>query len=210
MKRIRLAERRSFLGALAILKRYTGFRNLPVLLLKLAAGSLGNSAWQSIEPPGDEKDILSRRQMDAAVVLYRLLAPVTGAKKALECLEEIILAGSIEFIRIVLGDMKTLAEITHSEDREKFDEVFRYFFNADYIIRSFSNDTVEMDITRCRFVELSQRLGVPELAPLFCRGDEILFNSEESPVHLTRKGTLASGASKCDFSFTRRKFSDRS
>jgi len=209
MKRIRLAERRSLPGALAILKRYAGIRKLPVLLLKLVSRSLSKNTWQSVEPPGDERDILSRRQMDAAVVLYRLLVPVTGEKKALECLEEIVLAGSIEFIRIVFGDIKTLVEITHSGDPAKFDEVFRYFVNAEYIIRSFSSDTAAVDITRCRFVELSQKLGLPELAPLFCRGDEIVFNAEGSPVHLTRKGTLASGASRCDFRFTLRKTSPR-
>ena len=57
------------------------------------------------------------------------------------------------------------------------------------------------DVGACRFVELCEELGRAHLARMFCAADSIFFERGESPVRLERQGTLARGASRCDFRF---------
>ena len=61
---------------------------------------------------------------------------------------------------------------------------------------------VAFDIGRCYHLDTLRSLGVGEPAPLFCRNDELLFG-ELRPITWRRTGTLATGASCCDFRFTR-------
>ncbi|HBP23039.1 MAG TPA: hypothetical protein DEA08_35355, partial [Planctomycetes bacterium] len=55
------------------------------------------------------------------------------------------------------------------------------------------------DVGACLFAQLTQRLGRPELATLFCAADEVFFARPESPLRLERTETLAEGHSRCAF-----------
>ena len=59
-----------------------------------------------------------------------------------------------------------------------------------------------MDYTRCGLVELCKDEGCPELAKYMCSLDFLL--ADVMGVHLERTGTLAEGADKCDFRYTRK------
>lgn len=66
-----------------------------------------------------------------------------------------------------------------------------------------SDQALDFNVTRCRYAELYQELGLPELGALFhCSRDFSVVESFEG-VTLTRTQTIMQGASHCDFRFRR-------
>lgn len=66
-------------------------------------------------------------------------------------------------------------------------------------------DRLEFNVTRCRYAELFQELGLPELGALIhCSRDFAMAEGFSGEVELKRTQTLMQGASHCDFRFTKR------
>jgi hypothetical protein len=64
---------------------------------------------------------------------------------------------------------------------------------------------LEFNVTRCRYAELYQELGLPELGALFhCSRDFAMSEGFGGGIALERTQTLMQGASHCDFRFSRR------
>lgn len=63
-----------------------------------------------------------------------------------------------------------------------------------------SSGGLAFDVRTCHFADLTRRAGRPELARLFCRADAAHFDAE-APLSFERSGSLAEGASCCDFRF---------
>jgi hypothetical protein len=60
----------------------------------------------------------------------------------------------------------------------------------------------DYDVTRCRYAEMYQALGIPELGALLsCNRDAALIEGFNPDVVLTRAGTLMEGAPRCDFRY---------
>ncbi len=57
-----------------------------------------------------------------------------------------------------------------------------------------------LDITKCLWKETCSFFETPELCPVFCDGDWIVFGGLNK-LHLERQGTLGMGDEKCDFKF---------
>jgi predicted ArsR family transcriptional regulator len=86
------------------------------------------------------------------------------------------------------------------DDREEFvRERGRKFFNATIEWDRISETAVEFTVTHCEFPGLCEAAGVPELAPVFCKGDGAFFGGVESDVELERPHTIAQGADDCPF-----------
>jgi hypothetical protein len=64
---------------------------------------------------------------------------------------------------------------------------------------------LEFNVTRCRYAELYQELGLPELGALFhCSRDFAMAEGFSGDIELKRTQTLMQGASHCDFRFSKR------
>ena len=55
-------------------------------------------------------------------------------------------------------------------------------------------------ITRCPICIYTEKLGVPELMPLFCELDEVMITLQHGVLH--RQQTIASGGAYCDYFIT--------
>jgi hypothetical protein len=74
----------------------------------------------------------------------------------------------------------------------------------DYSVREQSQDSYEIDVTRCRYAEFYRELGEPELGFLLVCSMDFPFADGLGPdVKLTRTQTLMQGASHCDFRYKR-------
>jgi len=76
----------------------------------------------------------------------------------------------------------------------------------DYGVRAQSQETFEIDVTRCRYAEFYKELGEPELGFLLvCSSDFPFAEGFDPDLKLTRSQTIMQGASHCDFRYGRRK-----
>jgi hypothetical protein len=76
----------------------------------------------------------------------------------------------------------------------------------DYQVVKQSEDTVEIDVTGCRYAQFYKELGVPELGFLLvCSSDFPMAEGFGPDIKLTRTQTIMEGASHCDFRYTRQK-----
>jgi hypothetical protein len=76
----------------------------------------------------------------------------------------------------------------------------------DYSIRAQSQDTYEIDVTRCRYAEFYKELGEPELGFLLVCSADFPFAEGFGPdVKLRLTQTIMQGASHCDFRYRRQK-----
>jgi hypothetical protein len=62
---------------------------------------------------------------------------------------------------------------------------------------------VAFDIHRCFYLDVLTEYGAPELAPVYCRLDDLLYEGLWPGVRWQRTGTLARGDGCCDFRFYR-------
>ena len=66
-----------------------------------------------------------------------------------------------------------------------------------------AGDTLEFNVTRCRYAELFQDLGLPELGALIhCSRDFAMVRGFNPDLKLARTQTIMQGASHCDFRFS--------
>ena len=74
----------------------------------------------------------------------------------------------------------------------------------DYSVREQSQNSYEIDVTRCRYAEFYRELGEPELGFLLvCSMDFPFADGLSQEVKLTRTQTLMQGGSHCDFRYKR-------
>lgn len=67
-----------------------------------------------------------------------------------------------------------------------------------------SADRYDFNVTRCRYAELYNALGIPELgAVLSCNRDGAFIEGFNADVALTRTQTIMQGAPRCDFRYRR-------
>lgn len=153
-------------------------------------------------PPADGDDErLSREQIGPAILLYQEVRAEHGEARALRVTEEVVNEAAVLFLRAQIGTLRRadLAKL-NDEGRRKFvEERGSKFFNATVTWDEISGDAVRFTVTHCRFPPLCAAVGVPELAPVFCKGDATFFGTVEPDVELIRPHTIAGGAATCSF-----------
>ena len=76
----------------------------------------------------------------------------------------------------------------------------------DYSVRAQTQDTCEIDVSRCRYAQFYKELGEPELGFLLvCSADFTFAEGFGTNIKLTRTQTIMQGASHCDFRYKRQK-----
>jgi len=94
-----------------------------------------------------------------------------------------------------LGKAMTSAFETYANDEALHFEVIDH-----------SQDSFEIDITRCRYAEFYKELGEPELGFLLvCTADFATAEGFGSDIKLTRTQTIMQGADHCNFRYKRLK-----
>lgn len=65
-----------------------------------------------------------------------------------------------------------------------------------------TNDTYAFNVTRCRYAEMYNALGIPELGALFsCNRDGTMIEGFNDNISFERTQTIMGGASHCDFRY---------
>ena len=66
-----------------------------------------------------------------------------------------------------------------------------------------SPNRVAFNMTRCFDLDMLRQLGAANIAPAYCAVDDVLYSQLDPQLHWVRTGTLATGATHCDFCFQR-------
>jgi hypothetical protein len=147
-----------------------------------------------------ELPLLQRREIEA-----RILAPVIAAlaeRFGRDEVHELVAATVRDLARRHGADLardlggNTLRQLAEVLDVWTQDEALD--------IRMVRRDerNLDFDVTRCRFAEMYQRLGIPELGPILsCNRDFCFAEGFNESIRLTRKQTIMEGADHCDFRF---------
>ena len=169
--------------------------------LSLVSIELRGGAFRDLEPAERPKEALSRRQIGPAIALYQSLVHVMSQPDALKLCGEIVKESTLLFLERAIGPLSRSSVMNQSEaERESWvHRISAQFFNATMDFKEISKRAVSFHVTRCHFPELCQRVGHPELAPVFCEGDAHYFGTEIEDVELTRPLAIARGDSHCDF-----------
>ena len=94
---------------------------------------------------------------------------------------------------------------------EKVTSAFEMFAAGDaleYKVLQEAPDTLELNVTECRYAEFYKKIGAPELGFLLtCSGDTDFFHAEGfgANVRLTVTQTIMQGASHCIFRYAPKK-----
>ena len=151
--------------------------------------------------PATEQDRLSREQIGPAIVLYTELRERVGQSRALQITEEIVVEAACAFLHQTIGSLRRaeLEALAPEAVAEFSREKAGRFFNAEVEWQQLDGDAVRFHVVHCRFPPLCAEAGVPELAPVFCKGDAKFFGTIEPDVQLIRPTMIATGGKLCDF-----------
>lgn len=98
-----------------------------------------------------------------------------------------------------------LAEQMHGDSLLEFAESLKFWTQDNALeieVLEQSATAFAFNVTRCRYAELYQSLGIPELGAVFsCNRDFALVEGFNPAVELTRTQTIMQGASYCDFRY---------
>lgn len=146
--------------------------------------------------------VLNRREVEARLLapLIEALAAEFGRERVLSVVRRTILAiarrqGAELAQRL---PRPTLTEFGAALDAWKQDGAME----LDLLEQT--DERLAFNVTRCRYAEMYQALGVPELGELLsCNRDAALIEGFNESVAFTRTQTIMQGAPVCDFRYTR-------
>lgn len=158
-------------------------------------------------PPVDYMNavgLINRREIEA-----RILAPLLGALGAEFDREKVLEIARKVILDIAHQQGVQLANSVETNDLEHFADIQGTWKKDNAIlteILELSNKKFAFNVYRCRYAEMYQHLGVPELGKvLSCDRDFALIEGYNPDIHLTRTQTIMEGADICDFCFELRK-----
>jgi hypothetical protein len=154
-----------------------------------------------VQYPGGISQHLRREiQAPIAACLIREFAGVLGLHRALEVATAAIQANATLAGRAMaqryggysLGDLARVVKEVWTEDEA-----------LTLHIREETEARLSFDVTRCRYVELYERLGMKDLGfCLSCSQDQAFARGFNPRIKLVRTQTIMGGAPFCDFRFT--------
>ncbi|MEW6775007.1 MAG: L-2-amino-thiazoline-4-carboxylic acid hydrolase [Bdellovibrionota bacterium] len=196
----RYFEFRGALEAVRVLRREIGFAHLVPLLVRLEAHHLRGEPFKKFPEPSCEKERLSRRQVGQAILLYQLLKGRYGQEQALAIARKVVKASAIEFLSHLLPPLRRTDYETasHAERDLEGQKLAHRVVNAEADVAVVGMERVDFTVKKCWFVELTRAAGVPEMAGLFCAGDEGYFETRQPEIRYERTTTLAQGGPCCD------------
>jgi hypothetical protein len=144
--------------------------------------------------------VLARREVEA-----RILAPVIdalGEKFGREAVIEVVKQAVVE---IAHTQGRELAVSMNGSGSDEFADSMQFWSKDDALqfdVIKHDNETLDFNVTRCRYAEMYGALGIPELGAVFsCNRDYAMVGGFNPEAKLTRTQTIMEGASHCDFRF---------
>ena len=164
----------------------------------------------STVPPADRLNdigVLKRREIEA-----RMIAPFVTAlsrhfdrKQVLAILQEVVVDVARSQGADLAGQMGgcSPAHLAESLDAWTKDDAL------ELEVLNQSKKTLFFNVTRCRYAELYQALGIPELGEILsCGRDPALIEGFNPELELDRSQTILGGAPHCDFRYRQREGPD--
>lgn len=152
--------------------------------------------------PAPEIGILARRRIEAEIIkpIYEILVRELGRDRAGEIIGEAVSGAAVEAGRQFAArepggqvDLKTFAGLQHlwtKDDALHIDVLASDAQQFDY------------DVTRCRYAEMYQEMGLGEIGHLLsCNRDSEFIKGYAPSVDLSRTTTIMSGAERCNFRY---------
>lgn len=160
-----------------------------------------NEATPAVTPPPDtlnEIGVLRRREIEARIVapLLERFAAEFGAERVYELAREVV-------VDVARTQGRALAEAVGDNGLESFAGTMGAWTKDDALsveIRNLDSGEFAFDVTRCRYAEMYQALGIAELGALLsCNRDGTMIEGFNGNIEFTRTQTIMSGADRCDF-----------
>ena len=145
--------------------------------------------------------VLKRREIEARVLapLVEELSREFGREKVLEVLKKVI-------VRIAADEGEGLAARTGGCSPAHLADSLKDWKRDNALeieVLELSDEKLSFDVNRCRYAELYQALGIPELGKILSCGRDFALSEGFNPkLTLTRTQTILGGASHCDFRYT--------
>jgi len=154
-------------------------------------------------PPADYMNavgLLNRREIEARILapLLTTLAAEFDRERVWEITRKVIK-------KVALQQGAQLANSVEKNDLEHFAEIQETWKKDNAILTEvleLSKKKFSFNVFRCRYAEMYQHLGVPELGKMLsCDRDFALIEGYNPKIRLTRTQTIMEGADICDFCF---------
>lgn len=166
----------------------------------------GDQAGRSAPPPdrlNETIGVLTRREVEA-----RILAPLIdalGREFGHERVREIVRA---EIVQIARRQGEALAATMEGDSLGHFADSMRFWTMGGALeieVLEQTDEVFDFNVTRCRYAELYQALGLADLGFIFsCNRDYALIEGFNPDIELTRTMTIMEGAPHCAFRYRRR------
>jgi len=148
----------------------------------------------------DDIGVLKRREIEARI-LAPLIAAFTeefGRERVLDIVKRVI-------TRIARDQGKTLADRMGGNTLAHLVQSQANWLKGDSLAieaRHLDETAYDYDVTRCRYAEMYQALGIPELGIILSCGRDFALGDGFNPgLKLTRTQTIMEGAPRCDFRY---------
>ena len=144
--------------------------------------------------------VLTRREVEARVLAPMLdaMGEAFGRERALEVMRETI-------VKIARKQGAELAGFMGGVTFQDFAESLKFWTMDDALeidVIEQTEDVFSFNVTRCRYAELYENLGIRELGTtLSCARDYALIEGFNPDVSLKRTRTIMEGAPHCDFRY---------
>jgi hypothetical protein len=151
----------------------------------------------------NEVGVLKRREIEARILapLVEALGSEFGRERVLQIVRETI-------VGIAKDQGRQLVQISGSNSLQQFAVVLPSWTKEGALeieVLAESEDELRFNVTRCRYAEMYESLGLSELgAVLSCGRDAALIEGFNSNISLERPQTILGGASHCGFHYARR------
>lgn len=151
------------------------------------------------------------------LALFAALARVLDGPRAVKIMDDVMVETAPEALLLCLPDAKDMAAFPDplaawkAFSRPAPAASCAANCNRMEIVED-TDDAFQFDITWCVWLELAQRMGLPEACLPNCTADELVFPKyfDALGIAYKRSGTLAEGKKKCDFRFERKKTKEES
>ena len=165
----------------------------------MSANNPNRPESKKADQPELEISTLQRREIQAPLIacLIRGFIRELGYDKALE-----VASAAIHSDAMVVGEM--MAEKYGGNSMKELVRFIKEGWAADsaleFTILEETDQRLSFDVTRCRYAELYDRLGMKEFGDcLSCNRDAPLIKSFNHRMKLLRTKTIMQGAASCDF-----------
>ena len=164
-----------------------------------------NNQVSSKEPrPSDNLNakigVLTRREVEA-----RILSPVIEALGESFGRDQVLSVVQRTIVKVAREQGADLSKQMGNNSLKDFTETLQFWTRDDALnieVIEDSEDVLSFNVTRCRYAELYNSLGIGDLGNIFsCTRDFALIEGFNPDVSLTRTQTIMEGAPFCDFRY---------